>query len=66
MLDIYYQQVYNLKRLVTKNISTEEIPNYFLCKLSTYSIKDGNSIKNNPVTIKLQFLDSTGFKVKNS
>lgn len=52
--------------LVTKNISTEEIPNYFLCKLSTYSIKDGNSIKNNPVTIKLQFLDSTGFKVKNS
>lgn len=52
--------------LVTKNISTEEIPNYFLCYISTYSIENGNLIKNKSIPVKLQFLDSTGFKVKNS
>jgi hypothetical protein len=55
----------NFEILVTKNISTEKIPNYFLCYISTYSIEKGNKNKNNAIPVKLQFLDSTGFKVKN-
>lgn len=56
----------NFEILVTKNISTEKIPNYFLCYVSTYSTEKGNKIKNKSIPVKLQFLDSTGFKVKNS
>lgn len=55
----------NFEILVTKNISTEKIPNYFLCYISTYSVEKGNKIKNKAIPVKLQFLDSTGFKVKN-
>jgi hypothetical protein len=51
--------------LVTKNISTEKTPNYFLCYVSTYSTEKGNKIKNKSVPVKLQFIDSTGFKIKN-
>lgn len=56
----------NFEILVTKNISTEKTPNYFLCYVSTYSTEKGNKIKNKSIPVKLQFLDSTGFKVKNS
>jgi hypothetical protein len=56
----------NFEILVTKNISTEKTPNYFLCYVSTYSTKTGNKFKNKSIPVKLQFLDSTGFKVKNS
>lgn len=55
----------NFEILVTKNISTEKIPNYFLCYVSTYSIEKGNKIKNKAISVNLQFLDSTGFKIKN-
>jgi hypothetical protein len=58
-----YDEKYEI--LVTKNISTEKIPNYFLCYVSTYSTIKGNKIKNKSVPVKLQFLDSTGFNVKN-
>ena len=56
----------NFEILVTKNISTEKTPNYFLCYVSTYSTEKGNKIKNKSIPVKLQFSDSTGFKVKNN
>lgn len=53
------------KILVYKNISTEKLPNSFLCKIATYSkTKDGGLILNTPQKIKLQFIDSDGYKIK--
>jgi hypothetical protein len=53
------------KLIVTKNISKENnTPNLFLCDIITYSIKKGNQRPNEPIPIELQFLQSTGFNIK--
>jgi hypothetical protein len=53
------------KILVIKNISNEQFPNTFLCYVSTMSKEEGNLIDNKPEKIRLQFIDSPGFKIKN-
>lgn len=53
----------NFELLVVENISTDKIKNFFKCHISSYTKTKGNTIKNKPQTINLQFLNSNGFKL---
>lgn len=52
------------KLVVVKNISKTNTPNLFLCHIITYSTIKGNQKLNKPTPIELQFLQSTGFNIK--